>query len=228
MLECCILFMHYRDDEATRDHLDRLRRLNPYPVVALCNASPARVEGALDVDRLTSEWSAEDKWGGADAALYAWMRHGGLHAERYVFLEWDALATMPVREFYAEVWDADAAAASAKRAEDEPGWYWFGQVGLLPEAMRPHAGGLAPLNGTLLSHRALAAVAAGPVPPGIFCELRLGTLVRHAGFELADFPPEKARMNSCTPDAIDFDPARPGIYHPVKEALPAAEARTAI
>ncbi len=126
MLECCILFVHYRDDPTTRTYLDLLRRLNPYPVVALCNAAKEHVDGVLDVARLTTRWVGEHPWSGADTILYRWFLHGGLQAERYVFLEWDTLATMPVREFYDEVWDADAADAVAKRIEDDPDWIWLG------------------------------------------------------------------------------------------------------
>lgn len=216
MLECCILFAHYRDDPTTRDHLDLLRRLNPYPVVALCNAAPECVDGALDVARLTPQWAEEHPWSGADTILYRWFFHGGLHAERYVFLEWDTLATTPVREFYDEVWDADAAGSVARRIENDPDWYWFHQVGQLPEPLRRHAGGLTPLNGTLLSHRALAAVAAGPVPLEIFCELRLGTLLRSTGFALTELPEPKGRMNSYDRQLITFDAERPGLYHPIK------------
>lgn len=222
MLECCILFAHYRDDPTTRAHLDLLRRLNPYPVVALCNAAPEHVDGALDVARLTTRWAEEHPWSGADAILYRWFLHGGLRAQRYVFLEWDTLATMPVREFYDEVWDVDAAGSVARRIEHDPDWYWFHQVGQMPEPLRGHAGGLIPLNGTLLSHRALAAVATGPVPQGIFCELRLGTLLRSSGFALTELPEPKRRMNSYDRRLITFDAGRPGIYHPIKGEIPPA------
>jgi glycosyltransferase involved in cell wall biosynthesis len=100
LLECCIIFTHYRDDDTTRHHLELLRRLNPFPVVAVCNASPERVDGAIDVDLLSSRWSAEDKWASADSILYRWFLHGGVRAQRYLMLEWDALATAPVKEFF--------------------------------------------------------------------------------------------------------------------------------
>lgn len=220
MLECCILFVHYRNDPTTQAHLELLRRLNPYPVVAVCNAAPEHVDGALDVAGLTTRWSDEHPWGGADTVLYRWFLHGGVRAERYVLLEWDTLATMPVREFYDEVWDADAAGAVVKRIERDPDWFWFHQLGRLPEPLRPYAGGLLPLNGTLLSHRALAAVAAGPIPSDVFCELRLGTLLRSCGFPLTELPEPKRRMNSYDSRLIAFDATLPGIYHPVKGAAP--------
>lgn len=220
MLECCVLFLHYRDDTTTRAHLEVLRRLNPYPVVAVCRDEPERVAGALDVGCLTREFADEPKWEGCDTILYSWYRHGGLRARRYIALEWDTLATLPVREFYDEVWDADAAGSTVMRIESDD-WYWFHQNDLLPEAVRPRACGIVPFNGLLLSDRAMAAVATGPVPPRVFAELRVGSLVRGAGFEPVAFPPHKARTNSYDPAMITTDRDRPGLYHPVKSGPPA-------
>ena len=216
MLECCILFLHHQDDPTTRAHLELLRRLNPYPVVALCNAASEHVADALDVAMLSRRWGDEDRWSGADTVLYRWFLHGGLRAERYLFLEWDTLATMPIREFYDEVWDADAAGSVAKRIEDHPDWIWFIQVEQLPEPLRRYAGGLVPLNGTLLSHRALEAVASGSIPDKILSELRLGTLLRSQGFALTELPEPKRRMNLYDRRLITFDAHKPGIYHPIK------------
>jgi hypothetical protein len=70
MLDCCILFARHRDDETTRRHLAVLRARNRYPVVAVCAGSAGRVEGALDVGRLSDEGAGEDPWQGADTMLY--------------------------------------------------------------------------------------------------------------------------------------------------------------
>ena len=217
MLECCIVFLHHRDDPTTRAHLELLRRLNPYPVVAVCNAATEHVPGALDVARLSTRWRDEDPRGGTDSVLYRWFLHGGIRARRYVFLEWDTLATMPIRDFFAEVWDADAAGSVVKRIEHHPDWIWFLQLEQLPESLRGHAAGLVPLNGTLLSHRALAAVARGSIPDRIFGELRLGTLLRSHGFVLTELPEPKRRMNLYDRRLITFDARQPGLYHPIKE-----------
>lgn len=216
MLDCCILFSHYKNDETTLRHLELLRERNPYPVVAVCNGAAERVDEALDVDLLSKEGSLEPKWHSPDRMLYRWFRHGGVRARRYVFLEWDTLATMPVREFYDEVWDADAAGSSVMRVEHEPGWYWFWQTCRLPPHLRAKAGGIVPFNGLLVSHRALAAVTSGAIPPNVFCELRIGTLLRHAGFEPRALPPGKRQMNSHDRRFIDFGEDRLGIYHPIK------------
>lgn len=216
MLECCILFSHYSNSQTTQHHLEVLRERNPYPVVAVCNGAAERVEGALDVSRLSELGAQESRWHSPDTILYRWFLHGGLRARRYIFLEWDTLATMPVREFYDEVWDEAAAASTVKRIEDDPDWYWFEQRDRLPEDLRAKAGGVVPFNGIMLSHRALAAITARPIPPDVFCELRIGTLLRNAGFEPCSLPREKRVMNSYERSLIQFDPNRPGVYHPVK------------
>jgi hypothetical protein len=196
-----------------------LRRLNPFPVAAVCNDSPERVEGAIDVSLLSKRWSDEDKWASADSILYRWFLHGGIRARRYLMLEWDTFATMPVKAFYGDLWDRDVVATSVKRWETHPRWQWFRQQShLLPPHLRPHAAGVVPFNGLLLSHRALAAVVASDPPPAIFCELRIGTLLRAAGFEFHELPPEKRTMNSFHPLNVKFDGKTPGIYHPIKQA----------
>jgi hypothetical protein len=87
---------------------------------------------------------------------------------------------MPIREYYREVWDADAAATAVHTPQSYAVWPWFKE---LPDELRPFAMGLSPLNGVMLSHRALAAVCAGPLPPNVFCECRLGTALKAAGFQ---------------------------------------------
>ena len=120
LLECCIVFTHYRDDDTTRYHLELLRKLNPFPVVAVCNATTDCVDGAIDVDLLSKRWSSEDKWGSADSILYRWFLHGGVRAQRYLMLEWDTLATAPVKEFFGEQWDRDVVGTSVKLHETHP------------------------------------------------------------------------------------------------------------
>ena len=216
MLECCILYSHHKNDETTQRHLEILRAQNPYPVIAVCNAATTHVDGALDVDCLSKDGSLEPKWHSPDTILYRWFLRGGIRARRYVFLEWDTLATMPVREFYAEVWEEHAAASTVKTIENDPDWYWFWQMGRLPSALRPKAAGVVPFNGLFLSHQALSAITSRPIPADIFCEFRVATLLRYAGFEPRPFPSAKQRMNSYERTLIDFHQDRPGIYHPIK------------
>ena len=213
MLDCLILFLHHDDSAVTRRHLALLRGNNPWPVVALCNGSSSKVEGAIDVAKLSSRWAGEDPWRGADSMIYRWFAHQPLAARRYVVMEWDALATMPVSAYLEEVWDQDAAAANVHMPATRPDWPWFNE---LPAELRPFAAGVSPLNGVLISHRALAAVVGGEIPENLYSECRLGTLLRKAGFMPTSLPRAKAETNSFHPGHVLVNPRAPGIYHPVK------------
>lgn len=213
----CVLFAHHRDDPVTREHLEILRRLNPFPIVPVCNGSLRRLEDARDISKLSGDFSAEDPWSGCDAFLYEWFRHARtVEAERYMYVEWDALATMPLAEYCAAVWDCDAVAARVKTLQSHPYWDWFRrELGTLPEDLRPHAAGVVPLNGLLLSRRALEAVCRSRIPQGVFCELRMGTLLRACGFTLTAMPPDLGADNEWRDNLIALS-SRPGLYHPVK------------
>jgi hypothetical protein len=74
-----------------------------------------------------------------------------------------------------------------------------------------------PFSGTMFSAAALEAICCGPILPTPFCELRVGTLARHAGLRLTPMPFAKPFI-SWTPQEIHLSEA-PGIYHPVKELV---------
>jgi len=213
MLEYLVLFAHFDDSVVARRHLEVLRTVNACPVIPVCSRRSSRFIDAVDVSKLDTRWSDEDPWRAADTLLYRWFPHRQFEAHRYVFLEWDTLATMPIREYYREVWDADAAATAVHTPQSYAGWPWFKE---LPAELRPFAMGLSPLNGVMLSHRALAAVCAGPLPPNVFCECRLGTALKVAGFQPVALPPAKAATNGFHRSHILLNQRVPGLYHPVK------------
>ena len=216
MVDCCILFLHHRDDEVTRHHLHVLRQMNPYPVVAICRGSNSRVDGAVDVFRFDDSRLGEDVWSSADATLCTWFRNRGLDARRYIVFEWDTLATLPVREVYDEVWSLDVAAANVFRWPKDAEWNWFQQRDRLPMELREAAVGLMPFCGLMLSHRALAALAAFPFPPDVYCELRAGTILNSLGYTLGMLPEHLRQTISWHPQFIRVARSVPGVYHPVK------------
>ncbi len=218
MLDCCIIYLHHRADAVSWAHLNLLRQVNPYPVVALVDDSQDRLAGSFDSGR--PEWGATGwTWFNADLAVFRWFRHGGIRAKRYIVFEYDAYASQPVREAYDEVWDADAAASRTECIERNPGWIFFDRIDQIAPYLRPHISSLSPLNGFLLSHRAMSTLANIPNDriPDCHCEMRLGTLLQAFGFELTLFPPALLATNEYSRDLINFDPNRPGIYHPIKD-----------
>ncbi len=218
-LECCILFFCHRDNPVTRQHLEILRSVNPYPVVAISRNTVRPVPGSANLQP-EDEGLSENGRSSVDMSLYAWFRHRGLDAERYICLEWDTLATLPVREFYEEVWNEPVSAATVMLPENDPHWYWFRQMSRLPDELRQYAAGLVPFCGTLLSHSALCdAVFRKPIPADVFCELRLGTLLRYQGYPLTSLPEIRRRTISYTEKLINVSTSGPAIYHPVKRLV---------
>ena len=82
------------------------------------------------------------------------------------------------------------------------------RVGTIAPYSRPHFRSTSPLNGSLLSYRALAGIPPDRIP-NYHCEMRLGALPRTYGFEPMLFPPPLLATNENPLDLIDFDPDRP-------------------
>ena len=222
MHELTILFLHHAANPLTRSRFASLQRLNPgVPVVPLTHRSNDTLPGCFDAALIAPEFAGEDGWHGTDVMLYAWYRHARTAettAHRYAVIEYDMLFTVPLADFYREVWDADLAGGHAMHPHECPDWPWFRQTDRLPEALRPFAAGLTPVAGALIADRVLAAIVAVEIPLGVFSEFRLGTLARAGGFHLTNLPEEKCRNLSYAADLVDLNRPTP-VYHPVKTLL---------
>jgi hypothetical protein len=226
MNDLTILFAHTAQDEVTLRHLEIVASLNPgVPIVPVtftpadAQASVRRLplEGSFDAALLEPRFSGQNRWAGTDCMIYAWYVHArtaATTAERYVFMEWDMLYRVPMREFYAEVWDCDVACAECYFLDRHWHWNWFSEVSRLPKELHQHAAGIVPLAGTLLADRVVKSITKGSIPLNVFCDLRLGTLVRACGFDIIRLPYEKAR--NITWKANSFFPVATPAYHPVK------------
>jgi hypothetical protein len=219
MHDHAILFAYYggAQREALEQNLDRLRRFNAgVPIIPLIHDGTPTVEGSVDLSRAPCPWDTTDKWRSCDTMIYRWFPRRSVHAKRYVLCEWDTYSTTSVREFYAPVWDADVAAVDAFTHAERPDWWFFREIPLLGK-LAPFAGAVVPFSGTMFSAAALEAICRGPILPTPFCELRVGTLARHAGLRLTPMPFAKPFI-SWTPHEIRLSEA-PGIYHPVKQLV---------
>jgi hypothetical protein len=215
--ECCILFLHHLSNPLTRWHFDLLRRLNPFPVIPIHASQPQQLPGAVDVGPLQSPWHE------ADLAFMRWFLRRPFDAKRYVLMEYDTLATMPLRQFYGPLlWEKEAVVPHLRLRCREPSWEWFEQVPLLPRELQPFAAGASPMTALLLSHQAMLAVSRRPVPV-VFSELRIGTLLQAAGLEISSLSREAAANIHWNPTLIQIDPSIPGVYHPVKVVIPGVE-----
>jgi len=212
--DVCILFLHHRDDELTRYHLGLTRASNPgVPVVPLSFGKG--VSGSISVGKWC--WPVRDEWYANDVMVYAWYKKRAFRAKRYVIFDYDTLCLMPVESFYQQVWNADVACASPMTYQEKPEWYWFRaqSVDGLPLKFHEQLAGLAPASGVFLSDRALKAIselAKDRSFSHLFCECRLGTLARIAGFEIRQIRDDVEQFIGWN----EVTPTRRGIWHPIK------------
>lgn len=214
MLDHLTLFLWYRRHcPVTAAHLFRLRDIEgPDRVIPLdVSGQP----GGIDM----GPYAHEPRWHGPDAAVYQWARSPAfVPARRYFVLEWDALVTMPLRDWIGDRYDSDLSATSVGDPESLPDWDWWRDIPSLPAAIRPHAAALCPYGAHLISGRCLQAVVESDPAPGVFCELRLASYAKAAGFDLTPFRPD-APGHAWLDDKAPTD--RPGVWHPVKSLPPA-------
>ena len=215
-----ILFVHHRSDDVTRRRVQRLETLNPgVPIVRLTYGSSDVLPGTFNAADV-SEFAGESGWHALDLVLYAWYRHrrdAQTEAERYVMAEWDMVYRVSMAEFYRETWNEDIVGAQVFYCGPHWHWDWFGPcLPRLPAEMRPFAAALVPMAGVMLSNRALATIARGPIPRGIFSECRLATLAAYHGFDLVELPYAKKRNITWKQDFVRMDKDTQA-YHPVKQ-----------
>ena len=217
-MECCILFFHYRRCPVTERHYAIVRQANPYPVL------PIRINDGSGQEGLDGSFFTEyiDKpWANADLALYEIAKKKVVDAERYILIEWDCLANMPVREWLGDKWDADATTTTLKTPLLNPDWCWWYESGYgeyrqlrLPKHLKRYQCGMQPCNGVMISRRMMDKLANVDIPPSICSERRLGTLIHSLGGVIQEAGSKNNNFNELW---VRYDPNKPDIYHPVKQ-----------
>jgi hypothetical protein len=211
MTKLCVLFLHHMDNDLTRYHAELISQYNPMATLV-----PLTFRGGIDGAICpVQEPFRLNAWKNADLLIYNWYwsKHY-IAAERYIIIEYDTLCAMSFEEFYADVWNESVAAAITFTYQQKPAWRWFCEI----RDQSPYRGklaGLSPLSGLLFSHAALAAIselAKDPLYASLYCECRIGTLARTAGYNPVRIRPDIAKYISWQ----RRHPTSPGIWHSVK------------
>jgi hypothetical protein len=223
MDKLCIVMLHHKNDTITQSNLKKVTAENPgvqiVPIWCDDTRSQSHVDGAVEVKRT---FDRGYNWHNADIIWNQWYRsEKRIEAERYMFLEYDCRCFTAVEQVYKTVWDDDAVAAHVHRPVSTPNWRGFWQTAYLPWSWSAMATGISPLNGVMLSRKAMDAWASLDLPPGIHCELRIGTALRVAGFDWKPLPERIARHNLSR--RHNFTPMggtvpATGMWHPIKAA----------
>jgi hypothetical protein len=217
MRELCILYHYHRVDDITWQHLNLMKKHNPDAIIIpVTNDISEYLPDSVDMKNFSSQWDTSNKWRSIDTTFYLWFLNREVSAKRYLIMEYDCRCKMPFQEAYAEVWDVDVSCRSFYTPQNKPNWAWFKRKELNQFARqdRPHAAGVVPYVGTLMSHNAAERIVDCVSRKDVFCELRLGTAIQKAALNVVPFPKNlKETMYATT---TEFDLTKPGVYHPVK------------
>lgn len=218
MEEAVILYSHFRNDEISRNHRDLLRKHNPFPVVPLYCDDEMGGTPLEDAVRIPMTYTRGRNWHNIDWLLREWYRSTHrILAERYIWLDWDCYVNTPIKTWYGELWNSDFVGSKSVRLGEQ--WWWFQQRDGLPHDLFPYASGVVPLNGVLLSLKALSCYASITIPEGIFCELRLATVLSSKGIQVSELPESKAASNIYLPGGASVVVSGNGLFHPVKQLV---------
>lgn len=169
----------------------------------------------------TTDTERNHLWRNCDRNIRAyWRDHRNLVASGHVlFLEYDVFCDVDLRSvILPEFPDCGIAGASILSGLRDIRRFWpFADIPKLPRSMQALACASAPLAVLLISRPALDAILAPEYDPvfsaDIFCETRLPTVIRHAGFSVSSMPIPHVTATPVTPTS-------PGIWHPVKSPVP--------
>jgi hypothetical protein len=187
--------------------LDELREHNPGLVIHVHEAAdPAdemeRMEGWRNCDRNVREW-----WRG---------NREKVQAGRVLFLEWDVFVSCDLEE-HVPVGNG-LHCARVKMPVKDRGWSGFREVPKLPRELRGYAIGCEPSAVLMASSDVLDELLDEEwddvFSDDILSEIRLGTVVRFAGYSVAGFP-GWAETVWMTPQRVKDGFS--GVLHPVKK-----------
>jgi hypothetical protein len=218
MDEVIFLFLYHKLDAATQRHFELLRRQHPRDRVVPLGYQfkiPKLIEETVDVALdWDYGWPIYSTWHEVDKIFLRWfLKPGQPQARRYVFFEFDILATIPAQQFYGSAWNTDAAATCVLTPEKDPKWHWWIHASRLGDAF-PMRQGAAPLAATLWSHEALDRISRTRRFQDCYCELRMATLAKVLGFHCAAIDGAHKTVSSVPTDIQVHN--RPAWFHPVK------------
>ena len=187
-------------------HAAALQAANPGLVIHVC-FSP---QGDTPETR-------RDCWRNCDRNIRNWWRanRDAVTASQVLFLEWDVFCDVDLAERIRPLGETQGLAGPRilSPLSDRAFWPFAEDLRKLPRDMDALACASAPLAVLLLSRAGLDAVLEARYDAifqeDIFCETRLATVMRHAGFRVGglDLP-----QVGCKPVIPTF----PGVWHPVK------------
>lgn len=196
--------------ETGTPHAEALQAANPGLVIHVCHSPHGDTPAETTL-----------LWRNCDRNIRQWWRanRATVSADQFLFLEYDVFCDVDLRQVIRPAFEqCGIAAAKILSGLTDIRHFWpFADIPRLPRAMHAVACATAPLAVLLITRDALDATLNPEYDTvfaaDIFCETRLPTVIRHAGFSVSSMPLPQV---TATPTL----PTSPGIWHPVKHSAP--------
>jgi len=188
--ELGVIFLSHRTCGATYRNYSAFKEFNPSADVVMVNLASPRFPFGYDFSsndfcRRLTHGDKELWWINEDALYYEYYRRREENCKRWLLAEWDLFCNGDVKDFFGPLWDKPFVSADI-HSDIADGWYWFRDIDKLPKKAHKHAAGASILAGTLISDECMEKIVLESWWVGlpVFCELRIATLAKMAGFEL--------------------------------------------
>lgn len=166
-------------------------------------------DGATDTART-------ELWRNCDRSIRDWWRANRhrVKSSHVAFAEWDVVCNADLR---GGILPFVGLAGRVIEPRPGSGWQWWQEIDRLPEELRIHAASLRPLAVVIASRQCMDAIVSPQwdevFSRDIFSELRLPTVARAAGFQLAELPELLGQVEHFP---IPHPGTAPGVWHQVK------------
>ena len=229
-MDIAILFTHHNNDAVTINNFNRLKQFNPtknvYPV-GFKNHNLLENSFVVDYDQeyLPKNFCFGNElkrrlWTQSDVLMYDFIYHNDLPHNKYLVIEWDTYCNCSIEEFYTEALNKETFGHIVHDPVEDD-WCWYRGLTQEQKNSLSFFGGYTPSSGLLLSKEVLIKInqlilSTPRLYDNIFSELRLGSLIKIAGYPLETPFYNAKNFINWSRDKIIFDKTKNGYYHPVK------------
>ncbi len=217
--ELGVLLLHHDTDPVTINNRDSIAKHNPGVAIATISAEASFVDGYSPflTPQLYNVYLREPK-AFNDMLVCSWFIQRREICKKWWIVEWDTYCSMPIREYYRDVWHRPFVASEVYSTKRPVDWHWFHNIKDLPADCQPYAMGAVPFL-YLISEEALTAVCEYMIRKPLLVpnnELRFASIANRCGFPPFAFTPPGNQISWIRPASR---PIGRGIYHPVKHLV---------
>jgi len=232
-MDIAILFTHHNNEAVTVNNFNRVKQFNPTKnIYSVGFKNNNLLENSFIVDDeqeylpknfIFGSEAKRKQWTQADLLIYDFIYHNNLPHDKYLIIEWDTYCNCSIEEFYGEALNKETFGHTVHNPVEED-WNWYRDLTQEQKNNLAFFGGYTPTSGLLISKEILIKINQLILDnprkyDNIFSELRLGSLIKIAGYSLNTPFKNSENFMNWNDGKIIFDKTKNGYYHPIKTVI---------